>query len=348
MKKILKYTISSLIVLLVFFGLQNLLVPKYVTNLPEGRMISEYYEEERMDHDVVFIGDCEVYENYSPITMWQEYGINSYIRGTSQQCMWQTYAVLQDTLKYETPKAVVVNVLSMRFDAPESEPYNRMTLEGLRWSKAKVDAIRASMTKGESFVSYVFPILRYHERIWELTSEDTEYYFKKDKVVHNGYLMRVDVRPIEYIPTGKPLGNYEFGAMAWEYLEKIRLLCEEKGVELILVKAPSVYPYWYEGWDNNIREYASEHGLSYYNLYSVNEEIGIDYQTDTFDQGLHMNKPGAEKVARYFGKILMENHGIPDRREDEALSRIWEEKIAFYEADAEKKYAAWEEEQKRD
>ena len=39
----------------------------------EGAMIAEYYDEEK-DHDVVFIGDCEIYENFSPITLWEEYG----------------------------------------------------------------------------------------------------------------------------------------------------------------------------------------------------------------------------------------------------------------------------------
>ncbi|MCQ2521179.1 MAG: SGNH/GDSL hydrolase family protein [Lachnospiraceae bacterium] len=348
MKKFLKYFLSTIVVLMTLFFLQELLVPKYVTDLPEGSMISEYYDEERMDHDVIFIGDCEIYENYSPITMWEEYGINSYLRGTSQQCMWQTYGVLEDTLKYETPKAVVVNVMSMRFNEPQSEAYNRMTLEGMRWSKTKVDTIKASMMKNETFISYVFPMLRYHERIWELTEEDFEYYLKSDKVVHNGYLMRVDIRPVDYIPTAKPLGDYSFGENAWLYLDKIRETCEAKGVELILVKAPSVYPHWYDEWDENIVQYAAEHGLSYYNLYYVADEIGIDYQVDTFDEGLHMNLTGAEKVARYFGRILQEEHGIPDRRGEEELSRIWEEKIAFYEADRIAKEAAWEEEQKRE
>ena len=65
---------------LVFAGLQNLLVPKYVTELREGAMIREYYSSE-LGNQVVFIGDCEVYENFSTVTLWDEYGIASYIRG---------------------------------------------------------------------------------------------------------------------------------------------------------------------------------------------------------------------------------------------------------------------------
>ena len=53
-------------------------------------MIAEYYQEEK-NHDVIFVGDCELYENISPQVLWDEYGINSYIRGSAQQLIWQSY-----------------------------------------------------------------------------------------------------------------------------------------------------------------------------------------------------------------------------------------------------------------
>ena len=39
--------------------LQMLLMPKYMNDVREGALIAEYYAEEK-DHDVIFIGDCEV------------------------------------------------------------------------------------------------------------------------------------------------------------------------------------------------------------------------------------------------------------------------------------------------
>ncbi|MBQ8417012.1 MAG: SGNH/GDSL hydrolase family protein, partial [Clostridia bacterium] len=140
---------------------QALLVPKYMTDSRDGALIAEYYRE-TPDHDVVFIGDCEVYECFTPPTLWEEYGITSYIRGSAQQLIWQSYYLLEETLTYETPDAVVFNVLSMKYGEPQNEAYNRMTLDGMRWSSSKTGAIRASMTEGESFLSYLFPLLRYH------------------------------------------------------------------------------------------------------------------------------------------------------------------------------------------
>ena len=103
-------------------------MPKYVTGVVEGALIAEYYPEEK-NHDVIFIGDCEVYENFSPQNLWEEYGINSFFRGTAQQLIWLSYYLLEDTLRYETPKVVVFNVLSMKYNEPQKEAYNRMTLE---------------------------------------------------------------------------------------------------------------------------------------------------------------------------------------------------------------------------
>ena len=131
-----------------------------MTNLVEGGMIAEYYPEEK-NHEVIFIGDCEVYANFSPMVMYEKEGITSYVRGTSQQLIWQSYGILKETFRYEIPKVVVFNVNSLRYSEPVSEAYNRLTLDKMKWSKEKIEIIEASMTEEENFLSYVFPILRY-------------------------------------------------------------------------------------------------------------------------------------------------------------------------------------------
>ena len=75
---------------------------------------------------------------------------------------------------------------------------------------------------------------------------------------------------------------------------------------------------------------AAENGLAYYSLVGKDEEIGLDWSTDTYDKGLHLNVYGAEKFTSYFGKILAENHNMPDHRTDADLSAIWDERIDAY------------------
>ena len=304
--------------------LQGLVMPKYMSGVVEGNFMAEYYEAPG-DHDVIFLGDCEVYENFSPQVLWDSFGINSYIRGSAQQLVNQSYYVLEDTFRYEKPDVVVFSVLAVAYNEPARESYNRMTLDGLRWSKSKIDAIRTSMTEEEQFLDYVFPLLRYHSRITDLTGEDFQYLFHRDRVSHNGYYMRVDTRPAENVPEGRPLGDYT-----------IRLLCEENGVELVLIKAPSLYPYWYDQWEEQIADYAEDHGLLYVNLLALNTAAGLDYQTDTYDGGLHLNLAGAEKLSRYFGEILRDKCALKDRRGEMDLVEQWLENEKRYHEDRER------------
>lgn len=335
MKKM-KTALSVIAVLLVFVAVfclvTQLLTPKYMTDLVEGSMISQYYRESG-NHDVVFIGDCEVYANYSPMEMYRSQGITAYIRGTSQQLIWQSYYVLKETLKYETPKAVVFNVNAMRYGEPVKEAFNRLTIDQMRWSEEKIGIIQASMTEEEDFLSYVFPILRYHSRFDELTQEDWEYFFKVKDNTYNGYLVNKNINPVGTLPAKRPLADYQFADICYDYLDKITALCKENGVELILVKAPSLYPYWYEQYDEQMAEYARENGLAYYNFAACIEEIGLDFQVDTYDAGLHLNHTGAEKLSRYFARILAENHQIPDRRTDSKIAAIYDEKLKRYDAE---------------
>ena len=309
--------------------LQLLVMPKYMSDVVEGAMVAEYYKEEK-NHDVIFIGDCELYENISPAVLWEEYGINSYIRGSAQQLIWQSYYLLEDTLRYEKPQVVVFNVLSMKYNEPQSEAYNRMTLDGMKLSAAKLKSIQASMTKEENMLEYLFPILRYHSRITELKREDFTYLFRRDKVTHNGYYMRVDVKAAKDVPEGRKLGDYQFGENAYAYLDKMADLCEQEGIELVLVKVPSLYPYWYEEWDAQMEEYAEMRGLKYYNFLERSEEIGLDFTKDTYDGGLHLNLSGAEKLSSYFGGILTEECQVKSRRGDSHLEAVWEKKLALY------------------
>jgi len=342
-KKPVKLAVTAIITIAILALLQNLLMPKYMTEILEGALITEYYREENRNHDVIFIGDCEVYENFSPVTLWQEYGITSFIRGSAQQLIWHSYYLLEETLKYEKPKVVVFNVLSMKYDKPQKEAYNRMALDGMPLSLTKIKAIQASMMEDEKFITYIFPILRYHSRWSELTSEDFKYLFRKDKITHNGYLMRVDVKPVTTIPQARKLANYEFSDICYEYLDKMTQLCKENGIELVLIKAPTLYPHWYDEWDKQMEDYAEENGLLYINFLKYTDEIGIDYQTDTYDAGLHLNLSGAEKLSRYFGRILKEKFSLPDHRTNEELSRGWAAKGVRYAEEIEKQYAELEE-----
>lgn len=326
-KRVFKILIILIIFIMIFIFLNRLLKPKYATTLVEGSMISSYYNEPK-DHEVIFIGDCEVYANFSPMKMYEEEGIKAYVRGSSQQLIWQSYYILKETLKYETPKVVVLNVNSLRYgkDSSEvSEAYNRLMIDNMKWSKEKIDLINESMTDEESFISYVFPILRYHSRFDELTKEDFEYLFKNKDNTYNGFLVNKNVKPAGNLPTVRTLASYDFPDECIDFLEKIVKLCNENKIKLVLIKAPSLYPHWYDEYNENVENFAKENNIDFYNLLEKKDEIGLDYSTDTYDGGLHLNFYGAEKLSKYFAKILKENYDLTDFSGDEAYNKKLEE-----------------------
>ncbi len=331
MKKIRNGIIAVVIPVICLYLLQCLLTPKYATDIKEGAMIAEYYNSNK-NHDVLILGDCEVYENISPATMWENNGITSYIRGSAEQLIWQSYYLLEDTLRYETPKVVVLNVLAMQQAEAKSEAYNRMTIDGMKWSKAKLHSIQESMTEKETLSSYIFPLLRYHSRWSDLSFEDVSYMWKTPNVTTNGYLMQTGVRPVTNLPKAVPLANYQFSDRNYEYLNKIAQLCKEHHIELVLIKAPSVFPHWYDEWEEQIQNFAKEQGVSYLNLAKASEEIGIDYTQDTYDYGQHMNVFGAEKTSVYLADILQNRYNLQDHRNDENKQLIeqWNRLTADY------------------
>ena len=331
MKKRILIAVCAILLLSVLLGLlQALVAPKYREN-PEGALTGEYYGQAG-GHDVLFIGDCEVYESIVPAILWEEYGISSYVRGSGQQLAWQSYYILEDTLRYEKPQAVVFNVLSLKYGEPQSEAFNRMTLDGLKWSSSKVAAIRASMTEDENFLDYLFPLLRFHSRVTELTSDDVKYMFNAPPVSQSGYLMQTGIVPMTKEQRAPRLLDETLPDTAMEYLEKMRVLCEENGVELILMKAPtnSWAYWWYDEWEEQIVRYAEEKNVTYYNFIPLCEEIGIDWNRDTYDAGVHLNVYGAEKLSSYFGKLLITEHSVSDRRSDAEQSARWEERVSSY------------------
>ena len=70
--------------------------------------------------------------------------------------------------------------------------------------------------------------------------------------------------------------------------------------------------------------------MDYYNFKLITDDIGINYNTDTYDGGLHLNLNGAIKLTNYFGQILKDNYNLKDYREEKNINDIYSKKIFMY------------------
>lgn len=337
------YPILSLMLLAVLLRLASrILVPKHMGESADGALIADYYAERDAlrSHQVLFLGDCEVYGSFVPPILWQEYGITAYVRGSPGQSVWQSYYLLCEMLEYERPRAVVLGAYALRYGEAQSEVYNRLTLDGMQWSTAKYGAVRASLTEGESVISYAIPLLRYHGRWSEIDGGDLTHAFSRETVSHNGYLLRAGTVPMTDDGDGGLLADKDLPGRSLEYLDKIRSLCDGVDAELILVKPPtnSWRYWWYDEWDEQVRSYAEKWGLRYFNFIG-DVDVGIDWQTDSYDGGVHLNLFGAEKLTRRFGEILSGELGIESLKGDGSVAQVWDKKLEEYISDREEAIA---------
>ena len=106
-----------------------------------------------------------------------------------------------------------------------------------------------------------------------------------------------------------------------EYLRKNIELCQEKGIEIVLINAPwpLVTAETQEKY-NYVAQIAEEYEIDFLNGCLLEEEIGISWQTDSMGDGGHLNHYGSTKFTNYLVKYLKENYELEDHRGDERYS----------------------------
>lgn len=159
---------------------------------------------------------------------------------------------------------------------------------------------------------YYFPLFRYHNG-WKLpfleeAASEEEY---------KGFPIRSTVRSYDggkYM--NKTKDKEEISTFVQIYMDKILEICKKEGIELILVSAPSPKNYNYKR-HNAIVDYAKEKGITYLNLNLKQDELQMNWQTDSLDKGDHLNVSGAHKVTEYLGNYLKEHYDLKDHRTQE-------------------------------
>ena len=257
--------------------------------------------------DVVALGDSECALAISPMVMWREKGIAAYNCGTAGESLYETYGYLRQALEKQKPRLVILetNVI-----------YKECKLEDYLFAK----------------LERLIPALRYHDRWKSLRAEDlgpVEYTWQDP---YRGYMFYADIVPADVKEYMFPTSDVRYIAR-WgkKSLDEIVKLCREAGAELILVSTPSALNWSYPN-HNGIQALANEYGLTYLDMNLLGDELGIDWKTDTKDQGDHMNCFGAEKVSRWLAGWLKDNFDVPDHRGEEAYGR-WDEDLKTYEAE---------------
>ncbi|MCR5406783.1 MAG: hypothetical protein K6E88_08355 [Lachnospiraceae bacterium] len=323
-KDILKIILKIVIILVLVNALNRIFIPKYVNENRDGRITQEYYPVSRYT-DVIFVGSSTVHSAIDPRVLWQENGISSYDRANASQTMWISYYMIEDAIRCHKPELVCIDTTFIKYgDDFVEEPSTRKALDGMRMSPSKIRCIKASMGEDEKMADYIMPLFRFHSRWKEFTFDDIRYAYYKKPVTINGYLPDDETEaadPGELVYTKE--GDTTISPKNVKYLRQAIELCRDKGVQVMLFKVPAHSSNWSRDYDRQINDIAKEYNITYINFDDLNDEIGLDYSTDTPDKGSHLNSSGAVKFSAYLSGYLKDNYSVSDRSGDDKYGKLY-------------------------
>ena len=332
-KKILKVIIFIIVGVGILQLLTYIFVPKFIDQMdPATARIKEYYTEKKNTIDVLFIGNSESSRGYSPIKIWEEYGITSYNYGSSMQTTQISYYKLKECLRCQKPRVVILEVNSF-FEKDSKDEFYRRVIDNWKLDYVKICTVFDKNLSLDNRLSYIFPIIRYHARWNELGKNDFKVLKKEYKSVsYKGTPMIVSQKPYigekDYMNKNK--SKEEIPDNNLLYIQKIINLCKKHNIKLLMAEVPSPNAWTLER-NKIITELANKYEINFIDFNMLQKEINLDWDKDTYDEGKHLNIYGAEKVSNYIGKILSEKYNIPNHKNDANIADEWNEEAQRYE-----------------
>lgn len=294
--------------------------------------ISGFFNEAEDQFEVMFFGSSHAYAAFSPLELWEETGVKSYVFATQQQPLWATYTYIKEALKTQSPALIVVDC-RMAFGDQEyyddGVTYSYMDELPLSQNKAELALVSAPDLEGR--LGLLFNFIKYHDRWSDLHRQDFTFRRGDARDPYKGYVMlspqeKPQPRPaIESVTERTPLlekNRY--------WLEKIVRLCEEEGIALWLVKTPSNLELEEKALLNAVEDEAAQLGVPFRDFNEDYAEMGLS--EDLFHDEHHLDCFGASRFTRYFARALTE--GWPQLRTDWD-DPVWAADMAAYRAELE-------------
>lgn len=287
-KNIIKMVVFCSGLLLIFFGLGFTVQPTakdHDTGVGDIMLRSVMYEKENT-LDAVFFGDSVVYASIIPLQIWQQHGITSYISAAPGQALGSIVNRLENVLETQRPKVIFYEA------------------SNLFVFSTRVDYIVNQIQKK-------LPFFRYHNR-WKPAVQKSTY--DLDTILNGkGYHFSQESKPAITDDYKKQTTKVEetSGENINLFVQMVNI-AKEHNIKLVLYSTPSV-KNWNYAKHNRIVQLANQYNLTYLDLNLI-DEVVIDWQRDTYDNGDHLNYYGASKVTKYLGDYLKNTGLFVDKR----------------------------------
>lgn len=252
------------------------------------------YTQKKNSIDILAVGSSNLWCGYIPMQVYQNEGYTSYNSASLMQHSWHAYYFLKKIYKRQTPKIILLDA-------------DMFFIEGSTPTKEIEDLLKNTFY-------WTFPVLEYHDRWKNLTSNDMSFRVKySSNPPMKGFYYTTSKTP--YKKHGymyQRFHNEKITLLEKIFLDKIIALCKLHHTKVVIVETPAAGA-WNLKRHQEVLQYAKEHKLDF--IDANTKHIGIDWTQDTRDGGEHLNYSGAKKFTAFIEQYL-KTHGreLSDRR----------------------------------
>lgn len=352
---------------ILFYYVGNILQPEYYYDAAAGDgagyedKYHAFYQEPDNSLDVIFLGPSTALSSFLPMELYKQQGITSFSLASGGQYMPTSYYLLKSAIRCQKPKLVVLDISALAasdgFYKTISEN-NYKVIEEIQELPIRYEAIRAARFADIDMAEWLMPTFKFHSRWKKITEAEWK---REERLVqypcfYKGSFLDVHINPWyqkrtaslmveaeaspDYVSQYHDDMNQEvtelqayYSSQINEhqeiYFEKLLTLCQENDMELVCVKGPTAVS-WSQEKHDNVETFLKQFGLKLMDFNYGAYKLDIDWQTDTSDNGLHVNYFGALKATGHLIDYLQQYDQLPDHRGDENYAG-WETALAEYE-----------------
>ncbi len=316
----------------------------YITGVlaSKGSTVAGFYHEAQNSVDVIYLGGSHANAAFDPMTLYRDYGYTGYVMYSWAQPMWTSYYYLEEALKTQTPRVVVLDAFGMAYgntylstndNDATSDDFSLLIRPSLTRVKLAF-AMSAAQAEHKSATRYL-SFLNYHNRWKNLTAQDWLWPLARPHAAGKGYGPIYTTESHAQQDAAAAPAAASIYPPCMEYLNKIKALCDKNGITLVLTVTPYIVASDAE-YDlyRQVGNWCETNNVAYLNYLedAPAARIGFDYGADLGDHG-HVNWRGAAKITADVGSYLAANCALPDHRGDTAYAQ-WDTDLAAEQHDA--------------
>ena len=311
-----------------------------------GHVFSELAElkKESVEIQAFFLGTSHGRYGIDPMQIYDDYGIVTYNLSTCAQPIEGSYYLLKNLIHDFHPKIIFFDASGL-FTERREDSHHHIILDNIGYNPERFEyAVEYAKLSDDAsfdikrFKDAIFPFYQYHSRWKSLQNYDfspkdqfnfflkgyflvnsngsaeanlqgiNEIAYKNNRNYGFTYILSDD-KPVETLIDKGLIYAPEVSERNYDYLKRMDSLCNENGIQLVLMKIHAInYPQYYNGtWteikSEMVKNISAQLRIPFLDLL-YDYDLQIDWATDSVDSGAHLNYKGVRKISDFLGNYL--------------------------------------------